>query len=97
MKFWVLPRRPRAVEPNLDASGGQLQPQEEIEEEEEQEQEEEEENEILEGVADGEYVHEAFDVTAWDVIPDSNANGAEVVFGEQSGRVTLLRLWFPLT
>ncbi|ORC92236.1 uncharacterized protein TM35_000044500 [Trypanosoma theileri] len=56
----------------------------------------EDEDEIVEGVADGEFVLRTGDVTAWDVAPVGNTNGADVVFGDSSGRLTMLRVWSPL-
>ncbi|RNF06504.1 hypothetical protein TraAM80_04008 [Trypanosoma rangeli] len=91
MKFWVLPRRVWLDGGDVDASNASsthLAEDNNINEEEEEE--------LVECATDGEFVLEPADVTSWDVVQATNTQGAEVVFGDSTGRLTMLRLWNPL-
>ncbi|ESL09977.1 hypothetical protein TRSC58_02296 [Trypanosoma rangeli SC58] len=91
MKFWLLPRRVWLDGGDVDASNASsryLAGDTNVNEEEKEE--------LVDGVADGEFVLEPADVTSWDVVQATNTQGAEVVFGDSTGRLTMLRLWSPL-
>ncbi|KEG07275.1 hypothetical protein DQ04_10331000 [Trypanosoma grayi] len=91
MKYWALPRKMGRT------SGGDSVDSEEQQEADEWDvAEEEQEDEILVGVADGEFVLAADEATAWDVTQASPTREAEIVFGDASGRLTMLRMWSPL-
>ncbi|RNC62132.1 hypothetical protein TcCL_ESM00148 [Trypanosoma cruzi] len=90
MKFWALPQR------LLDGGGDNVSDTDVSYSVEADDASREEEKELVEGVADGEFILEPADVASWDVVQVPNTKDAEVIFGDSSGRLTMLRLWSPL-
>ncbi|EAN77238.1 hypothetical protein, conserved [Trypanosoma brucei brucei TREU927] len=90
LKFWVLPRKHMPFPVPDDDTVDEMQG-ESIEL-----MEEEPEDEVIEGVADAEFVHEC-EITAWDVATEPSDKAAAVVIGDPTGRLTMLRMWSPAT
>ncbi|RNF26263.1 uncharacterized protein Tco025E_01386 [Trypanosoma conorhini] len=91
MKFWALPRRLLfGGNEGKTPSTGEGHPAEDAS------ANKAEEKELVEGVADGEFVLEPAEVTSWDVVQVPRTQDAEVVFGDSTGRLTMLRQWSPL-